>query len=618
MEEREPAEPRNISGGRPSWFKRWAEGFKDTWVLSAWMGLVFGSLEGILSFILITPHVPECVYVSVLVDLLLFILLGIVLQSLSLLFQERTHYWISFIILCLVGVRFGAGIAFPFRPRVPLYLGMIGSTGLLVLLAFWTSQRKVKQFQRASWPWILGLILLWTIGTPVFGRFLEWRATRNLPPVASDAPNVILIIADTLAANHLSLYGYDRPTDPNLVNFAKEGVIFENAIAPSSWTLPSHASMLTGRMPHEHHVDIPGKALDNRFPILGEAFSARGYRTAAFSANPGFFMRKDGFGRGFLHFEDFANRFWSVIQKTYYGSRIVKWVRNLQSKKNVLSRESAEELNQHVLHWIDRDAKPFVIVMNYYDVHDPYFPSPPYTHKYLKSKEPQGLTGQTFNMFPTLTPPQVQDEMDAYDGSINYLDAQVRQLLKALHQRGLDQNTLVVFTADHGETFNVHGFMTHANALYFDLIHVPLIFRWPGRIPAGVRISRPITTAALPSTLLDLVDKKPSNLFPWRSLADLWRENPSDSNWPDPISELAQMRVFKGFPNFDGPLRCVLAPQWHYIESARSGKELFAWNQDPMELHNLANTPEGQATCKQLGGQVQRVAGDSYSPKLPR
>ncbi|MDD5544447.1 MAG: sulfatase [Acidobacteriia bacterium] len=585
-------------------FKKMTEGYKSIGILSLWMGLVFGSLEGILLFALTTPHIPESVYVSVLVDVPLFLLAGLLLQLLRLLFKPRPHFWIVLIILCVVGVRFGAGIAFPFRPWIPLYLGIAGVTAVLVALAFFISLERVQRFQKRSWPWIAGFILLWTFGFPAYSRFAEWRATRNLPAAVSGTPNVVLIIADTLAADHLSLYGYHRHTDPNLTRFAQEGTVFQNAISASSWTLPSHVSMLTGRMQYEHGVDLPKKTFGNRFPTLGEAFLQHGYRTAGFDANPMFFLKRQGFGRGFLHFEDASSLFLTVIQNTYYGSRIVKLWQNRKARRDILGRLTAEDMNSRILKWIDRKGPPFLMVVNFFDAHDPYFPREPFTHKYLKSKEPQGLTSQTFNSFPTLSPQQVQDEMDSYDASIEYLDAYFGALWKALEQRGLDKNTLIVFTADHGETFNVHGFMHHGNALYLDQIHVPLIFWWPGKISGGVRVDRPVSTAALPATILNLVDPHASKLFPGLPLDLLGEKNSEEQAGMYPLSELAGWKVFPHFPNYYGPLKTIVTPQWQYIESVRFGKELFAWPDDPQEQNNLSTTPEGQSISAQLGREL--------------
>src|SRR5262249_45270161 len=141
-------------------------------------------------------------------------------------------------------------------------------------------------------------------------RWREERAISHLPQAAPGSPNILLIVIDTLRADHLSSYEYQRATSPNIDDLARRGVLFENAIAPSSWSLPSHASLVTGRPVHEHDWgnvrQIPwfgwGKSALNRLPTLGEELEQHGYRTGAFSANRLYFTNNVGLGRGFIHF----------------------------------------------------------------------------------------------------------------------------------------------------------------------------------------------------------------------------------------------------------------------------------------------------------------------------
>ena len=140
--------------------------------------------------------------------------------------------------------------------------------------------------------------------------------------------NILVILVDTLRADHLSCYGYKRETSPHIDRIAHQGVLFENAFAPSSYTLPSHASLLTGLYPYEHGVewDTPTTLFDAPYPILGDAFQSQGYRTAAFSANIYWFTRALGFGRGFIHFEDYFQSISDMIFRTLYGRVFEKFV----------------------------------------------------------------------------------------------------------------------------------------------------------------------------------------------------------------------------------------------------------------------------------------------------
>src|SRR5262249_11531360 len=158
----------------------------------------------------------------------------------------------------------------------------------------------------------------------VFPIQQHWRENEELAqlPPASGSRNVLVVLVDTLRADHLSTYGYSRPTSPNLTGIAKEGMLFENAISPSSWTLPSHASILTGLYPHDHHAELYASSLGEGYPTLAESLTRLGYRTAAFSANTGTFSRTRGFGRGFLHFEDDFQNWGSGLVRTFYGAKV--------------------------------------------------------------------------------------------------------------------------------------------------------------------------------------------------------------------------------------------------------------------------------------------------------
>src|SRR5512146_3028691 len=160
------------------------------------------------------------------------------------------------------------------------------------------------RWQKRTLPVLLLLALWCIVGFPIKQRIHERRALEKLPSASAGAPNVLVVVVDTLRADHLSTYGYERPTSPRLTQLASQGTLFDNAIAPSSWTLPVHASLLTGLYPDQHHVDSDGSLLGWDYPVLGDEFMARGYRTAAFSANTLLFSRRRGFGRGFIHFED--------------------------------------------------------------------------------------------------------------------------------------------------------------------------------------------------------------------------------------------------------------------------------------------------------------------------
>jgi arylsulfatase A-like enzyme len=191
---------------------------------------------------------------------------------------------------------------------------------------------------------------------------------------------------------------------------------------------------------------------------------------------------------------------------------------------------------------------------------------------------------------------EFQHQVDAYDGAIYYVDQQVANLMADFAKRGLTQNTLVVITSDHGECFGDHGLLAHWNALYKEVIRVPLIYYWPGEIPQGVRINKPVSATSLPATVLDLAGIKPDVVFPIPSVAQLWRQPNMDPAWPDPLSEIGQnLDLPESYPAYQGWLKAIVSPQWHLIVSQKLQPELYDWNGDPQELRNRATSGDEEA-----------------------
>lgn len=466
------------------------------------------------------------------------------------------------------------------------------------------------RWQKRTLPVLLLLALGCIVGFPIQRRLQERRAISQLPSISAAAPNVLVIVVDTLRADHLSTYGYARPTSPHLTQLAAQGTLFENAIAPSSWTLPVHASLLTGLYPHAHHADNDNALLGRNYPVLGEEFTARGYRTAAFSANTLLFSRRHGFGRGFVHFEDAFQSPGSSFGRTFYGNLIKNLLYRLQLKPDLFGRRNAADINQHALRWIDGSHRPFFVVLNYLDVHDPYRPPEPYLHRYTAMKDPRSRASESWEWFEHLTPEQRQGVMDAYDGAINYADDHIQELMDQLRRRGLDRNTLVVITSDHGESFGEHGLMNHGNGLYREVIHVPLIFWAPGRIPAGKRIATPVSLTSVAATLLEETGERQHPHFPQGSLFGFWNGQGSPSALADPISELAQLNWNPKYPDYYGPMQSISTAHWHYIQGGKFGDQLFACCADEPEKLDLAGTVIGQELKTRFDRELASATSD--------
>jgi arylsulfatase A-like enzyme len=474
--------------------------------------------------------------------------------------------------------------------------------GLAVTFSRWSYQHPegALRFLRRSLPWVVTVAVLALCGIQGGAWLKERLEVASLPAPAPDAPNIMVIVVDALRADHLSSYGYMRPTSPNIDNLARQGVLFESAFSTAPWTAPAHASLLTGRYPYEHRVFWIGNKipyLDDSYPVLPEALREQGYRTAAFSANTDWFTSRTGFGRGFMRFEDYFHSPVEAVMRTYYGESILSLVLpRLPGYEGGPGRKWATDVNRSVLRWLDHDGeRPFFVFLNYFDVHDPYLPPQPYRSRFSELENPGGtLNGE--GSFMALTAAQLQSEIDAYDGAISYVDHQIGQLLMEMERRGLSNDLLLVFTSDHGESFGEHGVYLHANSVYREEIHVPLILWRSGHFPAGLRISQPVTNAALPATIMGLLGKNDQTRFPGPSLAQLWENPEAPTDWPLPLAEM-EYRPWKpeNAPSRHGPMKSLVSPQWHYIDHEVLGVEVYDWRRDHQEANNLADTPEGQS-----------------------
>jgi arylsulfatase A-like enzyme len=255
-------------------------------------------------------------------------------------------------------------------------------------------------------------------------------------------------------------------------------------------------------------------------------------------------------------------------------------------------RKRADVINDEVLRWLDRDRqRPFLAFLNYFDVHDPY-------------GAPRS--------YPQPSWPQ-QTVIDQYDDGVKYDDDYIGRLMQALEQRGLASNTLVIVTSDHGESLGQHNLQTHGRALYWELIHVPLVIWYPGHVPAGVRVKRPVTNAAIPETVMELLGAKGE--FPGPALSDLWKTEGTEANWPDPLSELVQNK-YAGKKDqaadaleptaSSGAMRSLVTPQWQLIVHERLGTQLYDWTRDAHELNNLIDTNDGKSTAVDLSTQLEQ------------
>jgi arylsulfatase A-like enzyme len=473
----------------------------------------------------------------------------------------------------------------------------------------------------------LGLVLL-VVAVVSFGRgpLAEKRALQKLPPASSDSPNILLLVMDTVRADALGLYGYGRDTSPNLTRLARKGVRFDRAIAPASWTLPSHASMFTGRWPHELSVGL-NQPLDSTYPTLAEFLGGQGYATAGFAANTYFCNHWYGIDRGFGHYEDYVVTPLELLRSSALGYLIdhrASQACDLAMRitghrfRHELGRESyrkdAETINRDALSWLSAlERRPFFVFLNYLDAHDPYITPPGFdSHFGAKPETPsddfllRDWLGRDKSRVPHR---EVELARDAYDDCIASLDSQIGRLFDELERRGLLDNTLVIVTSDHGEHFGEHGLYGHRGSVYRAVTHVPLILVGAGIRPKGLVVKEPVSLRDLPATIAEHARLGAISPFPGSPLA-VGGGGPRQS--PEP--PLAVFDYRSGLPAVEGrtpPRPGVLASIWaegrSYIRNSDGHEELYDLESDPEERHDLAKSPGARDVLEHM-----RVTLDQY------
>jgi len=587
--------------------------------LAAWFGLAAGVVEAVISIGLRYVGVPIGVSAAILwiapvIDLSLFLIIGaaltLVIRALPTSMRSHvvflTFLWVlAYIVLEIFDVM---------RPWAVLVLSLgiavEGSRRLSV------SDRAVQAMAR-TFVSLLAVAAVLVLTGILWGPLHERAAKSRLPPPVAGTPNVLFITLDTLRADHVSAYGYSRTTTPNLDRVARQGVLFENAFSNASWTLPSHASMLTGLYPHDHHADWR-QPMNANVPTLTELFAGRGYVTAAFAANTSYVSPEWGLGRGFTRFDVYGDSIVDDAVRTAFGRRLALNILPRVGYFDIPGRKRAARLNDEFLKWLDGvESRPFFALLNFLDAHDPYLTADPFQSMYSPTPSRGDVINfqfqpDTFRRKPKPTAVEVQAEIDAYDGCVTYLDAQLGRLFGELARRGLDRNTLVIVSSDHGESFGNHDLFGHGNALYFETVHVPLVVAWPGHVPAGRRVSQVVGLNRLAATIEQLTDASSGRRsFPGRSLASAWSAPGSRDAEETDAPVLSEVTGLPGgppgYPVSRGSLRSLISRDWHLILSTSGETELFAWPDDPEERTNLATTERGRAAVATLTRTINEM-----------
>ncbi|MBL8977421.1 MAG: sulfatase [Gemmatimonadetes bacterium] len=464
----------------------------------------------------------------------------------------------------------------------------------------------------------LGLVLLLAAATGAWRMYREHRALRAIGEATPGTPNVLLLVLDTVRAFNLGMYGYPRPTSPNLDAFAATGARFEQAFSTAPWTLPSHASLFTGHQAHESRADwmVP---LEDTVATVAEVLSRYGFVTAGFSANTDYASEEVGLARGFTRFEDYTLSPARLLRHSQLALAVARnrTLRRLLGAYDNLGRKHAPEVTARILGWLDdRPAeKPFFIFANYYDAHRPYLPPAPWNRKFAAdggSIDPR--LDRTGRPGDAARAERTQGAIDAYDGAIAYLDDELGRLFAELGRRKLLTNTLVIITSDHGEEFGEHGIFDHGNSLYRQSLQVPLVIRLDNRIPPGSVVDEAVSLRDIPATITDLTGLGSGILFPGQSLAERVFDptRPADTIFATVRKAIRQPA---SYPAAQGDLSSVAIDSLRLIRNLGTGREeLFDFLRDPREASDLRPSPRGDTAAARLGALLPSPPSHQATP----
>jgi arylsulfatase A-like enzyme len=402
-------------------------------------------------------------------------------------------------------------------------------------------------------------------------------------------PDVFIILIDTLRRDHVSAFGYARPTSPTIDRLCDESYVYTAAYTPSTCTIPSVASILTGLYPSAHGITTAVQQVPEDAPLLAEHFRSYGYRTAAFVGNL-IITGSNGYAQGFEHFFPSPPPWWSYHQRTAF-ERIAIRARMPASA----SREW--RLNQELLRWLRATPnEPHFVYLHYMDPHSPYQPAASDLAAVAPDAPPGPSQPPTFADFEdaltdascrdweclaepvVLAPRDVEGMVARYDGEIHHIDRRLEALFGELRTLGAFDRGHLIFLTDHGEQFGDHAGWFHGHGIYDEMITSPMIYRPPGGLPARFTIARPTPMLDLPFTLCRALGFDPPPLHQGREIPELLgRTAPTR---PAPIlSELPPW------------LYALRLGRWKLIQRGPSGDpewRLYDLESDPLESRNLA------------------------------
>jgi arylsulfatase A-like enzyme len=571
-------------------------------LLAAWFGLATGFAEVFIlylrtvyplpyqtetdSFLLLSRHV---IWMAPVADVIWFMTLGVGVLALTRIWPAlgaRRAATVSFCFLSVLSL-----LCMRLLPGMTLFVKALLSAGV-ALQATWFLGRRAAVFQRVVRRTLRWMTAAAGVAAVAVHVWIASDERRGMPrsTAAAGTPNVLLIVMDTVRAQSLSLYGYDRRTTPELERLAARSVVFERAFSTAPWTLPSMASVFTGRLPHETTADW-WKPLDRTHPTLAGVLRDAGYVTGGFVANQVFVNREFGLNRGFGVYHVYRKSAGQIVLSSSLGRFFGCWLgagigcelRPLIGYYDALGRKRAATVNEEFLDWVStRGDRPFFAFLNYMDAHHPYLPPEPFSTMFGSGEARRNPA----KLRDDWSAPEAALERDAYEGAIASIDHEIGRLLGELERRRLLENTLVIVTADHGESFLGNGVMYHGNSLYRTQLQVPLLISFPARFPGGRRVHQEVSLRNIPATVLDVLDLQHTHTFPGNALSSYWKENRSVPG-DEVVAETSGLPYEpRTSPVSRGDMKSAIIGPYHYIRNGDGSEELYDIEHDPQEQVN--------------------------------
>jgi arylsulfatase A-like enzyme len=434
-------------------------------------------------------------------------------------------------------------------------------------------------------------------------------------------PNVILIVMDTVRADHLSCYGHSRKTTPGIDKIAKQGMLFRNAFSAAGWSPPSHASIFTGKYPSYHKV-LGGKVyLDRDNVTIAEILSKNGYRTLGVTGC-GIIGPNNGLDKGFQEYIEFFGL--NAISKIRNKIPIIINLKvTLRYPKDTIrtliygSDKYVYRTNEYVKKWINKNylkkgrKKPFFLFINYFVCHDLHVPPKPFGEWFCSFLDYSKLDVKKLRFLASeegiysfiakrIKASEIEWEVIKtwYDGQIFYLDHYIRDFIEFLEDKKIYDDSLLIITSDHGENFGEHGLAGHVFSLHDTLLHVPLVIRYPSLVPENTITSNLVSTIDIFPTILDILDiGKPfdvqgKSLYPFDGCEihkfvcaehghGIMERYPDLKRWPE------NKRIDLGY-------KSIRDKRYKYIISSNGKEELYDICHDPFEFKDISDNHPGK------------------------